>query len=219
MRIWGIEEASAHPPIAVAVAIVWTPARWREARHIAWVAHSDEALRSLFPTLPETIEGPWGSLSRSKVLGPEEAGSAMLDAICGVSMTEGGAIDPAMEHAEYSMTSEALSDRVDSGKLTLGGGLGAEAFSMDSQAVSAQINLPASFYKEEKRVALAKIDRLVDGLDARMREWMPGLVRLADPAKLSLLDVQACLAKGRALELARAVPMAERSRLAGAGRI
>lgn len=220
MRIWGIEEASEYPPLALAVATIWTPARWRESRRVAWVTQADEALRALFPNIPEVIEGPWGSLSRSGVLGPDEAGGAMLDAIVGLTASEGAKIDPALEMGSYTLSSESLAERESSGKLRLGEGLWMGGFSVSCQAASVEIELPAALYKEEKKAALVKIDRLIEALDASLSGWMPSLQRMADPSQLEWADVQQCMAKARARELQRATPEPPREKKSGfAGRI
>lgn len=218
MRIWEIEEASEYPALALAVATIWTPARWRESRRVAWVTSADEALRSLFPNIPEVIQGPWGELSRSGVLGAEEACGAMLDALAGLTASEGGKIDPAMEMGSYALSTGSFAERVRSGKLSLGEGLGAGGFPVSCQAASIEIELPSSLYKEEKKSALAKIDRLVDALDAAMSGWMPSLRRLADPAQLEWAEAQHCMAKARAQELGRAaLPAPPRGKGPGGG--
>jgi hypothetical protein len=217
VRIWGIEEESTHPPLIVVAAAVWTPVRWRESRQVAWVAHADETLRALFPNLPEVIKGPWGSLTRASVLGPDEASSAMLDALSGLSVIEGGKIDAQMELGSYTMSSESLVERVESGKLSLGDGLLLSGFTIGTQAANIEIELPASLFKEEKKSALAKIDKLIMALDQSLTQWVPGLQRLADPALLGLADVEQCLAKARHAELERSTPRPDRAARLGLG--
>lgn len=210
MRIWRIEEESEYPPLALAVATIWTPARWRAVRSVAWVTHADEALRSLFPNLPERIEGPWGSLSRSDALGPEEACSAMLDAMEGISLSEGGKIDKIMELGSFSLAAQSLHERVEQGKLGLLDALIPSSFSMSSQVASMELQLDASFYKGDKTAALEKIDALIGALDASLASWMPSLHRLPDPSALSRDDLDRSMAKARLLDIGRSAAPARR---------
>lgn len=210
MKIWRVEEQCDHPPLALAVVSVWMPARWRASKTVSWIAHGDEAMRGLFPNLPETIEGPWGSLARAEVFGPEEACSAMLDAMEGLSLMEGGKIDPLLELGRFTMAREPFAERVSSGKLSLSASLQAQQFSMGCEVALLKIEPDDSFFKGDKQECLRKIDRLIDAIDVNLRHWIPTLTRLADPAFMTEHELGSCLSEAKRMEISRATPMSKK---------
>lgn len=207
MRIWAIEEDSKYPSLVMAVAVVYTPAKWRAPRSRAWISHTGEALHGLFPNLPEIIEGPWGKLGRGQVFGSDEACSAMLDAMEGLSLSEGSGVDKAFEKAGFVLSAESLEDRIDDGKLLLED-LSKADFSFQSQVGIFELEPGAALYKQDKQVALAKIDAVLDEMGSSLSRWMPSLVQLAKPDALTKADVDHAMALARRCELDRAAAAA-----------
>lgn len=210
MRIWRSEEAADYPGLAMAVAVVATPAGWRTSRNRAWVTHAGEALRSMFPNLPETIEGPWGKLGRSEVFGPEDACSAILDAIEELSVSEGGKIDQAFERCSVQLSTQSLSERVEEGKTKLVDVKLAQ-LSKSCHVAVVVIEPDASLFALEKGPALAVIDAALDSIEEGLRRWMPTMVTLHNPARLSLRDVNLAVAMASRQEVDRAVGSPTRS--------
>lgn len=202
MRIWAIEEDAKYPSLVMAVAVVYTPAKWRAPRSRAWISHTGEALRGLFPNLPETIEGPWGKLGRGQVFGSDEACSAMLDAMEGLSLTEGASVDKAFEKSGFVLSAESLEDRIDDGKLSLVN-LSKADFSFQSQVGIFELEPGAALYKQDKHAALAKIDAVLDEMGSSLSRWMPSLVQLARADALSQDEMEQAMALARRCELDR----------------
>lgn len=197
MKVSRIVEEGTLPPMLIASATVWTPAGKREAAGRSWVVQADAVLRSLYPNIPEIIEGPWGSLSRSDVLGATEAGSAVADALECMVIELGTDIDSAFERCSFSISSEALSERLRSGKIELGEDLRPASFSFESMSCMVEIFPPAEFFKANKlrpEACAQKIEMLLAAMDERMRAWIPAAVSLENPAKLLNEEAQACLA-------------------------
>jgi hypothetical protein len=209
MKLWQIGEECEYPGVAMAVAEIWTPARWKVSKTQGWITHAGEAMRSMFPNLPEVLEGPWGQLSREDVFGPDDACSALLDAIEGLSMTEGGEVDPEFIKLSYSTSNEPLSERVESGKLTLHG-VGDAELSIQSQVAVIVMTLDKEFYKGEKAECLVKIDKAMSRMGEELERWMPSLVKLADPVALSRPELDAAMANAKRCELDRLVKSAPR---------
>lgn len=217
MRIWRMEEQTEYPDVAMAVVLVWTPAGWGASKGRAWVSHAGEAMRSMFPNVPETLEGPWGSLSRDKVFGADEACSAMLDAIDGLSVSQGGLIDPAFEKSTATFFTQSVGSRVEEGKLKMidlvEGSLGS-----GSQVAVITIEPEASFYAGlDKRAGLVKIDMMLEGVGDELRRWMPTLAPLAHSARLSRHDMSLAmaLAAKQAISRGSPAPAARSARRAG----
>lgn len=202
MRIWKTEERSDYPGMALAVALVWTPASWGVSKSQAWISESNEAMRSMFPNLPEVIEGPWGSLPRADVFCPQDACSAMLDAMEGLSLTEGGDVDKSFEISGFVMGEQSLSERVEQGKLNLKE-LYSGQFAMASHVAIFELQPNQSLYKGDKQAALAKIDLALERVGVAMKRWMPSLVKMAASDELSLNDVECAMALARKCEIER----------------
>lgn len=202
MKIWRADEASDFPGVAMAVAVVATPAGWRASRSRAWVSHAGEALRSMFPNLPETIEGPWGSLPRMDVFGPEDACSAILEAIEELGVSEGGKIDHAFERCSVKLSIQPLSERVEEGKTKLVD-LKPGQLSKSSHVAVVVIEPDPSLFSLEKGRALATIDAALDAIGEGLRRWMPTMTPLQNPARLSLRDMSLAMAMASRQEIER----------------
>jgi hypothetical protein len=217
MRIWAIEEDTKYPSLVMVVAVVYTPAKWRAPKSRAWIAHTGEALRGLFPNLPETIEGPWGKLGRAQVFGSEEACSSILDAMEGLSLAEGARVDAAFKKAGLVLSTESLADRIADGKLSLSE-LNKSDFSVQSQVGIFELEPEGALYKQEKQAAVEKIDEVLDKMGEELSKWMPSLVQLARADELTKTEVERAMALARRCELDRAAGSAH-SRLNRLGRI
>lgn len=208
MRIWQIEEQCDYPGMALAVASVWTPANWQQAKAKAWICQADEALRGMFPNLPEVIEGPWGSLPRSEVMGAEEACSAMLDAMEGLSISEGRQIDAAFETGDFVFGTEPIVDRAESGKLDFDG-VHRGQLSISSTGAWIAIEPHSSLYKGDAAVALAKIDAALEAMGSKLSQWMPCLVELADPSTITKDELDRAVALAKRSQIDRAAKQAQ----------
>ena len=205
MKIWRSEEASDFPGVAMAVAVVSTPAGWRSSRSRAWVSHAGEALRSMFPNLPETIEGPWGSLPRSEVFGAEDACSAIMEAIEELGVSEGGKIDSAFERCSVKFSTQPLAERVEEGKTKLVD-LKISQLSKSSHVAVVVIEPDPSLFLLDKGRALASIDEALDAIGEGLRRWMPTMTPLQNSARLSLRDMSLAMAMASRQEIERESP-------------
>lgn len=212
MKISKITEPGARPPLALASATVWLPAGFRKAASVAWVVDADAALRALFPNIPEEIEGPWGKLSRSDVLGAEDLASALLDAMETIVIDKGRLLSPGAEDWGFSFGTESFADRVESGKAALGEGVLISDFSCLSTAPSVEIHAPTGFLDGDRRAAKRRVDELLREIDQTMREWIPALARLADHSRVEVDDLAACSALA---ERARLAPSSEPAAVRG----
>lgn len=203
MRLWEIGEDCEYEGLALAVATIKTPASWRAVRSRAWICHAGEAMRGLFPTLPEQLDGPWGSLPRDAVFGAEDACSALLDAMEGLTLGS-GAVDKAFEQAEFEMGAHPLSERIEQGKIELAGGAIPGDFSVTSHAAWMSAKGPKALYLGDRGAALGKIDAVLDAMGAEIQRWMPCAVQLADPSVLSKGEVRAAMAMAKRAQIARA---------------
>jgi hypothetical protein len=204
MKLWQIEEECEYPGVAMAVAEIWTPARWKVSKTQGWITHAGEAMRSLFPNLPEVLEGPWGQLGRSEVFGADDACSSLLDAMEGLSLSEGCEVDKEFAKLSYSTSNEPLSERVESGKLILEGVV-ESAVSIQSQVAVIVMTLDKEFYKGEKAECLEKIDKAMARMGQELERWVPSLVKLADPVVVSRDVLDAAMANAKRCELDRLV--------------
>lgn len=205
MRISKITEPGTHAPLVLASAVVWSPKVLSKQANIAWLVDADAGLRALFPTIPEELEGPWGKLPRSDVLGARDLAHVLLDAMQTIVLSSKEAQSTEGAGWGFALGSESLVDFEESERIRLGAGVLISQFSWCSAAPRLEINPPASFFNGGKQVVKQRVNEWMNEIDKTMQKWIPALVRLPDPECLEALDLGACAALAERARLGSSV--------------
>ena len=203
MKVWEVEELSDYPGLVLAVATIKTPASWRILKSKAWLCHAGEAMRAMFPNLPEKIEGPWGILERDAVFGADEASSAILHALEGLCLREGVKISQNFCESGFETGSVPLYELESEGKIELIDTT-IDKISATSQAARISFKPPRSSMTLDRKIAfLYKIDSLFDNISQEMKNWIPTIIELSDPSKLTRDEIEKAVALANKAQLDR----------------